>query len=214
MEMPEELRPGNSFQGYAELQVHVIWHSIPAWLAGDWVSSQYRVLKSWDHTTGAYYTLPSGSDAYNYYHLGDLADAKGTVWTALISPEIKDLDLGDRIDSQNVVATKIAHVTTTSFAIRERIFHVVINKQDRRILEAYTQEKVTEFGRVEGGMVVAAEYNTLYNADGTRTMTTNAVLVLKRRAQFAQVSFRNGVDLLISLSDHLQNVGLGHLVAW
>ncbi|MCA9800793.1 MAG: hypothetical protein KC777_02345 [Cyanobacteria bacterium HKST-UBA02] len=214
MEMPEELRPGNLFEGYRPLQLHVQWHTIPHWLAGEWVSSQYRMLKSWDHSSGAYYTVPSSSNVYQHDHMGDLRDAKGTVWMALISPDITDVDMGNEIDCQNVIAIKVVKAEERSFALRKRIFHVEFDRQSRKINDAYTEEQVTEYALVGPSAVVAAVFNRFYDCYGSMTATTTGGRKLSREREFVNVPARNQIDLVLSLREHLQNVGLGDLIAY
>lgn len=214
MAMPKELRAGQTFQGYPQLSAQVKWYSIPSGLAGDWISKSQRVLRKDDFETGAYYTIPSVEADTVLEHLGDMTDANGGVWHALISPEVQDYQKQQFMDSQNTISIKMLEQSRNHVLIWSRVFHVVYNPQNYRIFSSYTEEKVRQFEISSSSRLLCRTYVRLYDADGFVNMSARTLRTFSLHKKFQPLNERAGINIPNSLASHLQYVGRHDLISW
>jgi hypothetical protein len=212
-ELPDGTRPGQAFNGFPNnYRKNVDWMSIPSWLAGDWISKDLRILKTYDHTNGSLKTLASSTVAPFADHFGDQTDRQGTVWSCNFTPFITNVPLDPLIDSQLCVGMKPLEVRDDGVALWQRVYHVLFVPQNHSIHDSYTEERVTEFTPQGPGMVTAQSTARFYNPAGDPIFTTNSVRIMRMTKPYKPLQQRNGVNLPVSLGEYLQATGRSDLV--
>lgn len=210
--LPRELQPGNVFEGWPNYRREINWVSIPKWMAGTWASRDYRILKKYDHTNGSLYTLAQGSYAPYKLVFGDLQDASGTIWTGLITPDIVQMPLQGSVDAQDTIGMRALEVTQEGVAMWRRVLHVVYTSGTGEIQDSFTEERVTEYTPSGSRIILARITNRFYDSQGRATHTTNGVRTFNKAGEFRPVFQRGGVDMLLTLSEHLQDAGRPDLI--
>tara|TARA_Y100001978_G_C23675553_1_gene426200 strand:+ start:576 stop:1352 length:777 start_codon:yes stop_codon:yes gene_type:complete len=214
MAMPKELRSGQVFQGYPQLSAQVKWYSIPSGLAGDWISKSQRVLRKDDFESGSYYTIPTVEHDTVVVHLGDMTDANGGVWHALISPEIQDYQKQQFLDSQNTISIKMLEQSANHVLIWSRVFHIIYNPQNYRIFSSFTEERVRQFEILSSTRLVCRSYLRLYDAEGYVQMSAQTLRTFSLQKKYQPLNERSGINLPSSLASHLQYIGHHDLISW
>ncbi len=212
-ELPNETHPGKPFNGFPNYQRTIDWMAIPEWLAGDWLSKDYRVLKSWDHRKQFLTTIPRGTVAPIADHFGDQVDSQGTIWSCNITPFMYTIPLQNFANAQLTIAMKPLEIRADGVALWQRVYHVIYDPNNQSIFDSYTEERVTEFAPSGDNMITAKSTSRFYDENGNATSTTNSVRLMRRTTAFKPLGERLGVNLPISLSEHLQATGRGDLVS-
>ena len=210
--LPKEYQKGEVFQGWPDWQPSIDWMALPDWMGGDWAASDYRIVKSYDHSTGALHTLPRGTHAPYKCHFGDLRDAQGTMWSALIIPDSQTFPLGTYSDCQCTVKIKPLEIQEQGVVLFEKVLHAIFDSATGVIHDTYTEERVTEITPSGNMMLMANSTNQFYDASGSPSQTTNGQRILKRVSQFKPTLNRNGMNLGVGLSEHLQMIGRTDLI--
>ncbi len=212
--LPKECHPGQPFAGFPRYQRTVDWMAIPNWLAGDWLSKDYRILKTLEHSTGVVRTIPTSTISPIADHFGDQIDNRGNAWSCNITPFTNHVLLQQQgmQDSQYVFGMKALEVKADQVAVWQRIIHAIVNPQNNQIHDSYTEERVTEFIPSGEGMITAQGTSAFYDPNGEATYTTNTVRLMRLTKPFRPAAQRFGVDLEGSFIEYLQNSGRGNLV--
>lgn len=211
-QLPQGLFPGEAFNGFPNRQRNIDWMAIPNWLAGDWMSGDLRILKSFDHVGGKLRTIPSSTHAPISDHFGDQVDRQGTIWSCNFTPFIVEMNLEQLIDSQLTIGMKPLDVRDDQVALWQRVYHVLHYPQNNMIHDSYTEERVTEFAPQGPGMIMAQCTSKFFDANGDARTTTNSVRIMRQTKAFKPGQQRVGINLPASLSEHLQATGRGDLV--
>jgi len=210
--LPEGAHPGKPFNGFPSYQRTIDWMAIPAWLAGDWMSKDYRIMKSFDHNSGSLRTIPTSSVTPIADHFGDQLDKQGTVWSCNFTPFIMNVPVESLLDSQMTIGLKPIEVRDDQVALWQRVLHIIHNPANNSIHDSYTEERVTEFQPQGPGMIMAKSTSRFYNPNGDPTFTTNALRIMRLTTKFRPQQQRAGINLPMSLSEHLQATGRGDLI--
>lgn len=214
MALPKELQAGQPFMGYPNLTPQVSWHGIPPWFIGTWKSKEQRITRYVDYESGAWYTIPSVEAVISIESFGDLLDAEGTYWHAMISPGIQDFQKRQFIDTQNVISTKILECAGDHVLIWNRTFHIVYNPAGRQIATSYTEEKVTEYRPTGKVRMKAKSYMRLYDSNGQLQRSAYLLRHYVREQAFQPRRYRDNINLCDSLASHLQVMGRHDLINW
>ena len=214
MALPRKLHAGQPFMGYPELKPQIKWFAIPPWLAGTWKSNEQRLTRTVDYESGAWYTIPKVEAAVHEVTFGDLKDADGQQWYALISPEIFDYQKDRFIDTQNTISVKMLECSAEHVMIWSRTFHILYNPAGRQIANSYTEESVCDYQPTTSGRLMCNKYARLYDAYGDLKMSAYILRTYVLTKQFGQNNVRAGIELIPSLTSHLQYIGRHDLIAW
>ncbi|MBP7860140.1 hypothetical protein KA183_00540 [bacterium] len=213
--LPDEIQPGQKWQGFPQYRILVDWTQIPKWLSGNWTSKEYRILKTYDHREDMLYTLPMSRDTFAADHLGDMQDREGGIWHAMISPEQISYQKGNLIEYVDCIKIKAERVYDLGFDIRQRFYHVMVDPSEQgnpKIVDAYTEERVNEYKPTRPDICTATIYNRYFDSVGAPTHTTNSMRILRRSSPFQHTATRCGVDLTVNFLDHLREIGRDDLV--
>ncbi len=205
--LPSELEPGKEFKGWPEWQRQIDWMAIPSWLASSWMSNDYRIVKRYDHQKDEIWTLSKGVLAPYKSQFGDLKDKQDKIWAANITPDVLNVGIDNKVDSENTVAIKPLEVQEEGVAMWQRLIHVVYDPQTRIIADSYWEERVTEYTPDGDWNLLARITNRFYDYGGSPTFTTNASRVMNKVKPFTPVYQRSGVDMALSLTEHLESIG-------
>lgn len=211
-ELPKEICPGEFFNGFPSRQRNIDWMAIPEWLAGEWVSRDLRIMKSYNHVSGELRTIPTSTNHAMRDHFGDQYDKQGTVWSCNFTPFIVNSHLDNNLeDSTLTIGMKPLEVREDQVALWQRIFHVLYlpNKQ---IHDSYTEERVTEFAPQQPGMIMAQCTSKFFDCNGDARTTTNSMRIMHQVKPFQPGQIRAGINLPASLNEHLQATGRGDLM--
>lgn len=212
--LPDGTHPGQPFNGFpGNYRKNIDWMAIPQWMAGDWLSKDYRILKTYDHVNNQLKTIPSSTIAPFADHFGDQIDRQGTVWSCNFTPFITNIKLENLIDSQLTIGVKPLETRDDQVALWNRVLHVLYEPNSQRIHDSYTEERVTEFAPSGPMMITAQSTSRFYNPDGDPIFTTNSVRLMRLTQQFRPQRQRNGVDLPQSLFEYFQATGRSDLIS-
>jgi len=210
-ELPETLRPGQAFNGYPNRQRAIDWMSIPFWLAGDWMSGDLRIMKSYDHVNDKLQTIPTSTTAPIADHFGDQVDKQNTVWSCNITPFVSNMKLDNLMDSQLTIGMKLLEANDEGVALWQRVYHVLYYPNSQ-IHDSYTEERVTEFSPQGPGLIMAQCTSKFFDSMGEARTTTNSLRIMNQTKKFRPLGQRAGINLPASLSEHLQATGRGELI--
>ena len=210
--LPPESQPGQPFRGHPAYQLHIEWAAIPTWLAGDWTSSDYRIMQSLNNQTGEQHNLPTSKNMVVVDHFGDLQDRQGTVWAAMMSPYVMNLPNSGFTDSQQVIGIKALSVSGDGIELWQRIVHVVYDPNSGAIQDSFIEERVSQIAPSGPGLALATVFNRYFDAAGRATVTTRAIRVMRRTRAFQPSGQRDGVDLQSSFAQYLTSSGRPELI--
>lgn len=212
-QLPKELCPGETFNGFPNRQRNIDWMAIPEWMAGEWLSGDLRIMKSFDHVSGKFVTIPTSTHAPIADHFGDQYDKQGTVWSCNFTPFIVNMKMSDQLmDSQETIGMKALEVRDDQVALWQRVFHVLYYPHNNVIHDSYTEERVTEFAPQAPGMMMAQCTSKFFDANGDARTTTNSMRITRQTKAFRPGQQRVGINLPASLSEYFQATGRGELI--
>lgn len=211
--LPSDMQPGRQFKDFPKYQRAIDWMAVPPWLAGDWRSTDYRTLKTYDHNTNLLYTIPRGSHSPMDDHFGDQQDRNGGVWNCNITPYVMNALINDQNGMQYIIAMKPLENNNDQLVLWQRIIHCIVDAQ-KIIQDSYTEERVTQFSESDSPGVVIAQANSRFydGGHGKAYVTASSVRMMRCNHPFALMSQRFGVNLPASFYEFLQNTGRGDLV--
>jgi len=209
--LPNNMQQGKPFQGFPTYQRNVDWMIVPPWLVGDWQSRDYRTLKAFDHTTGTLHTIPRGSVSPMADHFGDQQDKQGTVWNCNVTPYILESPINDQVGLEYTISLKPLDLKPDQLTLWQRVIHAIIDSS-RIILDAYTEERVTQFTPADSGQVLAQATSRFYDTSGTAYRTSTSVRVMRLASPFKPLNQRLGVNLPMSFYEFLQTSGRTELL--
>lgn len=207
-EMPEELHPGQVYKGYPNWKMNEIgWAAIPTWMAGNWKSTDTRIIKTYKHADGTVYGIPTSVRNTTSAHFGDQVDSRGTVWMGLITPYVVNETTDADNDAQDIIGMRPLEVQDGQVALWQRILHVVYSPSDNIIKKAFTEERVSELSLIRPGMMQARVTFRNYDEHGEATWTVSALRIMRQVSPFRPLATRLGVNIKNSLYAYFRNTG-------
>lgn len=207
-EIPAELHAGQVYKGFPNWRMNDVgWAAIPTWMAGNWNSTDTRIIKTLRHSDGTINGLPTSMRNTTNEHFGDQVDSRGTIWMGLITPYVVNETTEADNDAQDVIGIRPLEVQDHQVALWQRILHVVYSPNDNLIKESYTEERVSELSLIRPGMMQARLTFRHYDQKGEATWTVNALRIMRQTSAFRPLATRLGVNLKNSLYAYFRNTG-------